>query len=139
VLFFIHLESRCACLAGINAASGRGLDAASGAQRDGRKLGKPRAQAIRAARSGHEVLRFVSSDAKIGRNQTDPVAGNAFAERWVRSAKQECLSKLILFGEASLRRALNEPNEITKGKGNVLLFPTPRQTCSPSTVALLDR
>jgi hypothetical protein len=24
------------------------------------------------------------------------------------------------------------PNEITKGKGNVLLFPTQRQTCSPS-------
>src|SRR5918997_1663162 len=33
---------------------------------------------------------------------------NAFAERWVRSVKEECLSKLILFGEASLRRALNE-------------------------------
>ena len=31
---------------------------------------------------------------------------NAYAERWVRSAKEECLSKLILFGEASLRRAL---------------------------------
>ena len=31
---------------------------------------------------------------------------NAFAERWVRSVKQECLSKLILFGEAALRRAL---------------------------------
>ena len=27
---------------------------------------------------------------------------NAFAERWVRSIKSECLSKLILFGEASL-------------------------------------
>jgi putative transposase len=27
---------------------------------------------------------------------------NAFAERWVRSVKQECLSKLILFGEGSL-------------------------------------
>ena len=33
---------------------------------------------------------------------------NAFAERWVRSVKEECLSRLILFGEASLRRALNE-------------------------------
>jgi hypothetical protein len=31
---------------------------------------------------------------------------NAFAERWVRSVKQECLSKLIQFGEGSLRRAL---------------------------------
>src|ERR1035441_3004409 len=33
---------------------------------------------------------------------------NAFAERWVSSVRQECLSKLILFGEASLRRALTE-------------------------------
>ena len=27
-------------------------------------------------------------------------------EKWERSAKQECLSKLILFGEQSLRKAL---------------------------------
>ena len=33
---------------------------------------------------------------------------NAFAERWVGSLRQECFSKLILFGEASLRRALTE-------------------------------
>src|SRR5262249_10851579 len=33
---------------------------------------------------------------------------NAYAERWVRSVKDECLSKVILFGERSLRRALNE-------------------------------
>ena len=33
---------------------------------------------------------------------------NAFAERLVRSIKQECLSKLVLFGEASLRRTLTE-------------------------------
>ena len=31
---------------------------------------------------------------------------NAFAERWVKSVKDVCLSKLILFGEASLRRTL---------------------------------
>jgi len=31
---------------------------------------------------------------------------NALAERWVRSIKQECLSKLILFGEVSLRRTV---------------------------------
>lgn len=30
---------------------------------------------------------------------------NAFSERWVRSVKSECLSKLIQFGESSLRRA----------------------------------
>src|SRR4051794_19667391 len=33
---------------------------------------------------------------------------NAFAERWIRSIKHECLSKLVLFGEASLRRTLTE-------------------------------
>jgi len=31
---------------------------------------------------------------------------NACAERSVKSVKDECLSKLILFGEKSLRRAL---------------------------------
>jgi len=32
---------------------------------------------------------------------------NAYAERWVRPAKDECLSKLILFGERSLKRTLH--------------------------------
>ena len=32
----------------------------------------------------------------------------ACAERWVRSVKEECLSKVILFGEHSLQRTLNE-------------------------------
>ncbi len=54
---------------------------------------------------------------------------NAYAERWVRSVKEECLSKVILLGERSLRRALNEFVEYYhaernhQGKGNVLLFP----------------
>src|SRR5207253_1989995 len=54
---------------------------------------------------------------------------NAYAERWVRSVKEECLSRMILFGEAALCRALNaylahyhhERNH--QGKGNVFLFP----------------
>lgn len=58
---------------------------------------------------------------------------NAFAERWVRSVKQECLAKLILFGEGSLERALTEFVEHYhrernhQGKENVLLFPTAEQ------------
>jgi len=54
---------------------------------------------------------------------------NSYAERWVRSVKGECLSKLILFGEASLRRALTDfidhyhGERNHQGKGNVLLFP----------------
>ena len=55
---------------------------------------------------------------------------NAFAERWVRSVKSECLSKLILFGERSLRRAVDEYLEHYHrernhpGKDNLLLFPS---------------
>ena len=55
---------------------------------------------------------------------------NAYVERWVRSVKQECLSRLILFGEGSLRRALTEfldhyhAERNHQGKGNVLLFPS---------------
>jgi len=33
---------------------------------------------------------------------------NAFAERYVRSIKDECLGRMILFGKASLRRVLRE-------------------------------
>ena len=33
---------------------------------------------------------------------------NAYSERWIRSAKEECLSKILFFGEGSLRRALHE-------------------------------
>ncbi len=66
---------------------------------------------------------------------------NAFAERWVRSVRDECLGKLILFGESSLRRALTQFTEHYhsernhQGKGNVLLFPGVeefRQTSGPS-------
>ena len=58
---------------------------------------------------------------------------NAFAERWVRSAKEECLSRLILFGQSSLGRAVTtfaehyhgERNH--QGKENALLFPAADQ------------
>jgi putative transposase len=54
---------------------------------------------------------------------------NAYAERWVRSVKDEVLSRMILFGEGSLQHALNECVEHYhhernhQGKGNVRLFP----------------
>jgi putative transposase len=55
---------------------------------------------------------------------------NSYAERWVRSVKQECLSRLILFGESSLRRALQQyvvhyhEERNHQGKGNRILFPS---------------
>jgi hypothetical protein len=54
---------------------------------------------------------------------------NAFAERFVRSIKEECLDRMILFGEASLRRALREyvvhyhSERNHQGVGNRLLEP----------------
>jgi putative transposase len=70
---------------------------------------------------------------------------NAFAERWVRSIKSECLSKLILFGETSLRRAItqflehyhHERNH--QGKANLLLFRAPGEYRSPDPTVISCR
>jgi putative transposase len=56
---------------------------------------------------------------------------NAYAERWIRSVKDEALSRLILYGERSLRHALNEyithyhTERPHQGKSNVVLMPSP--------------
>ena len=60
---------------------------------------------------------------------------NAYAERWVRSVKDECLAQLILWGERSLQHALRSyvshyhHERPHQGKENVLLLPfaEPRQ------------
>ena len=57
---------------------------------------------------------------------------NAYAERWVRSVKDEVLSRLILFGERALRHALKEyvthyhQERPHQSKGNVILIPATR-------------
>ena len=54
---------------------------------------------------------------------------NAYAERWVLTVKSECLSKLILIGEQSLRNALKQFVEYFhhernhQGLDNVIPFP----------------
>ena len=56
---------------------------------------------------------------------------NAYAERWVRSVKEEALSRLLLFGERSLWHALSaysihyHQERPHQGKGNVVLLPAP--------------
>jgi len=58
---------------------------------------------------------------------------NSFSERWVKSVKDDCLSKLILFGETSLRRALHDylmhyhANEIIRVKATYCYFQPPRK------------
>ena len=57
---------------------------------------------------------------------------NAFAERWIRSVKEECLDPLILFGEHSLRHVLKEylthhqHERNHQGLDNVIPFPIQR-------------
>ena len=58
---------------------------------------------------------------------------NAYAERWVRSVKQECLSKLVPLGEGPLQRSLTEftthyhLERNHQGKGNKLWMPLPEK------------
>jgi len=54
---------------------------------------------------------------------------NAYAERWVRSVKEQCLKRLIITSEEMLRKALKEYVEFYhherchQGIGNVIPFP----------------
>jgi transposase InsO family protein len=65
---------------------------------------------------------------------------NAYAERFVRSIKEECLNRMILFGEKSLRQALREyvahyqSERNHQGVGNRLLQSPVR--VSPTTQGL---
>jgi transposase InsO family protein len=58
---------------------------------------------------------------------------NAYAERFVRSIREECLDRLILFGERRLIRALDEfivhyhRERNHQGLGNRLITPGPRR------------
>jgi putative transposase len=70
---------------------------------------------------------------------------NSYAERWVRSVKEECLSRLILFGESSLRRALQQYMEHYhgernhQGKDNRILFPSPEARGNTGDVRCRER
>ncbi len=56
---------------------------------------------------------------------------NSFAERWIRSAKEECLDRLIFFGAGSLTRALDnyvlhhQHERNHQGLANSIPFPAP--------------
>jgi putative transposase len=70
---------------------------------------------------------------------------NAHLERWNRSAKEECLSKMIWFGEASLRHVLSNYAEQFhrernhQGRRNVILFPTPADRIGEPTGEISTR
>ena len=70
---------------------------------------------------------------------------NAFAERFVRSIKEVCLDRMILFGEASLRRALREyvthfrSERNHQGLGNRLLEPIATVSTSDKPIQCRER
>ncbi|HZO54275.1 MAG TPA: integrase core domain-containing protein [Bryobacteraceae bacterium] len=148
VLFFLQLETRRVTLAGITRhptaewmlqMSRNATDEEIGHLRGQRYLLHDRDAKFCAA--FRCVLRSAGVQPVVLPPQSPNL--NAFSERWVRSVKQECLSKLILFGEAPLHRALTEYTEHFhaernhQGKGNALLFPAAPSQRAPT--AAVDR
>ena len=70
---------------------------------------------------------------------------NAYAERFVRSIKEECLNRMIFIGQASLRRAVAEFMEHYheernhQGPGNRLIRSTPRIAANDGMVRRRQR
>ena len=151
VLFFLHLETRRVTLAGVTRhpteewmrqIARNAIDEQCGCLQQHRYVLHDRDTKFCAefretlATGGAKCLRLPPRSPNL----------NAFSERWVRSVKSECLSKLIIFGESSLRRALanfcehyqDERNH--QGKGNKLLFSrAPRRLSDQGTVRCRER
>lgn len=136
ILFFIHLDTRKVHLAGITPAPdeawmkqiARNLsDAEDGFLRGRRFLLHDRDSKYGPAfrdilqSTGVECLPLPARSPDL----------NAFAERWVLSVKDECLNRLILFGERSLHKAVHEyiahhqHERPHQGLANAIPFPQP--------------
>jgi transposase InsO family protein len=134
VLFFIHLESRAIHVAGITPHPNAAwmMQIARNVTMEAWGFLAP-GQYLIHDRDGKYCPAFqhLIDAAGVERVVLPPGSPNlnAYAERWVRSVKEECLSRVILCGEASLRHALTQYVEHFhherphQGKGNVLLFP----------------
>jgi hypothetical protein len=150
VLFFIHLESRKVEIAGITIHPNE-----QWMQQMARNVTMEGCGTLRDCRyllHDRDTKYTISFRAIIesGRVKTLPLPArspnlNAYAERWVRSVKEECLSKIIVFGERSLRRALSEyvahyqAERNHQGKSNVLLFRRVTQTRHEEPVQCRER
>jgi putative transposase len=139
VLFFIHLESRKVEIAGITA-----HPAEQWMKQMARNVTMERCGALGDSRyllhdrdtkyTASFLAIIESAHVKTLQLPTRSPNLNAYSERWVRSVREECLSKLILFGERCLRRAMREyiahyhAERNHQGKSNVLLFPDVTET-----------
>ena len=70
---------------------------------------------------------------------------NAVAERWVRSVKDDCLNRVVLFGEGALRRCLREygahyhGERNHQGRENRILFPRDADRIGAGTGTVEER
>jgi putative transposase len=137
VLFFIHLASRKVQVAGVTPHPNEAwmIQTARNVTMEEWGFLAPRQYLIHARDTKFcAAFQQIIDDAGVERVVLPPRSPNlnAYAERWVRSVKEECRARVILFGEASLRHALTQYMEHFhhernhQGKGNVLLFPTSR-------------
>jgi putative transposase len=150
VLFFIHLESRKVDIAGITVHPNE-----QWMQQMARNVTMEGCGALRDCRYllHDRDTKYTASFRAIiesGHVKTLPLPArspnlNAYAERWVRSVKEECLSKIILFGERSLRRAMSEyvahyhAERNHQGKSNALLFHQVTETRREEPVQCRER
>jgi transposase InsO family protein len=143
ILFFIHLGSRQASVAGVTPHPDEAWMAqvarhvtmeAWGFLSPGQYLIHDRDTKF------CTIFQQIIDDAGVERVVLPPRSPNlhAYAERWVRSIKEECLARVILFGEAALSRTLHEYVEHYhhernhQGKGNVLLIPAVSRGTEPA-------
>jgi hypothetical protein len=136
VLFFIHQESRQVRLAGFTPYPDQ-----EWMEQQARNMTMEEWRSLRGCRYllHDRDAKFCESFRKLIRTgRVNPLRLparspnlNSYAERWVRSVREECLSRLILFGESSLRRALQQylvhyhGERNHQGKDNRILFPSP--------------
>jgi putative transposase len=150
VLFFIDLSSRRVKIAGIGAkANGLWMSQIGRNQSDpidGLFVGKRYLIHDRDPLFTTEFLEMLA-DIGIQSVKLPPRSPNlnAYAERFVRTIKESCLDRLILFGEGSLRKAIREfvahyhLERNHQGLGNRLITPQAIPTDSNGTIQRRQR
>ena len=137
VLFFIKLDTRAVHIAGVTAHPTAQwiMQVARNATMEAWGFLEPGQYLIHDRDTKYcDAFKQIIDDAGVTRLPLPPRSPwlNAFAERWVKSVKDEALARVMLFGERSLHHVLGEYVEHYhaerphQGKGNVIPFPAPR-------------